>query len=63
MHKDGINPEDMEAKNPEEVAKILKRGGRYFCASCQVELPFRETCPVCKKKVDWDRIDMERRGP
>ncbi len=63
MPRGDVNPEDIERKNPEEIAQIYKRGGKYFCASCQVELPFRETCPICKRKVDWNTIDIERRGP
>jgi len=60
---DDRNTEDIEEKSPEEVAEIYKKNGKYYCAECHSELPFKDPCPVCKKQVDWNRIDVENRGP
>jgi uncharacterized paraquat-inducible protein A len=58
-----INPEDIEEKSPQEVKEIYKKDGKYYCAECHAELPFKNPCPVCKKQIDWDRIGIESRGP
>jgi hypothetical protein len=55
------NAEMAEGKTPETAAKILKRGGKYYCAECQSELPLHTDCPSCHAHIDWERILAERR--
>ena len=55
------NDEMAEGKSPHEVAEIYSKGGKYYCAECQSELPIRKSCPNCKKEIDWERLNFERR--
>jgi len=55
------NLEMAEGKTPEQVKDIYKKGDKYFCAECHSELPVKQSCPVCKKELDWDRIMIEQR--
>ena len=55
------NVEMAEGKNPEVAAQILKKGGKYYCAECQSELPLHTDCPSCHAHIDWDRVLAERR--
>ena len=55
------NLEMAEGKSPKEAAEIYKKGDKYYCAECQSELPYRKSCPVCKKEIDWDRAFIETR--
>ncbi|GEM_PF-1417706 len=55
------NDEMAEGKSPEEVAEIYSKGGKYYCAECQSELPVRKSCPNCNKEIDWERLNFEHR--
>ncbi len=50
------NAEMAEGKSPEEAAKILKKGDKYYCAECNSELPIHQDCPSCHAHIDWERI-------
>jgi len=50
------NTEMAEGQNPEIAAQILKKGGRYYCAECQSELPLHRDCPSCHAHIDWSRL-------
>jgi hypothetical protein len=54
------NAEMAEGKTPQMAAKILKKGGKYFCAECNAELPLHTDCPSCHAHIDWDRVMAER---
>ena len=54
------NDEMAEGKSPEVVAEIYKKGEKYYCAECHHELPIKQSCPICQKELDWDRILIER---
>ncbi len=55
------NDEMAEGKSPEVVAEIYSKGGKYYCAECQSELPVRKSCPNCNKEIDWERLNFEHR--
>ncbi len=40
---------------------VYKVGDKYFCKECNTELPLRQSCPICKKEVDWERVFLEIR--
>lgn len=61
MKKNDSLSDDVEKKSPEVVAEIYKQDDKYYCAECHSELPIKQDCPICKKKLDWDRIMFERR--
>jgi hypothetical protein len=48
-----------EGKSPHDVLEIYKKGGKYYCAECHAELPFKQNCVSCHKHIDWDRIKTE----
>jgi len=50
-----------EEKHPDLVKEIYKRGDKYYCAECHQEVPIKQSCPVCKKEIDWDRVFIEIR--
>ncbi len=54
-----LKDEQAEGKSPKEVADIYKEGDKYYCAECKTELPIHQSCPNCKKEVDWDRWRLE----
>lgn len=49
---------EREIKHDEEV---YKKADRYYCAECHSEVPIKQDCPTCKKKIDWDRVRYESR--
>jgi hypothetical protein len=55
-----LKDEMAEGKNPEEVAAIYSKGGKYYCAECHRELPVRQSCPSCHLEIDWDRATLMR---
>ncbi|MGD0795530.1 MAG: hypothetical protein ABR958_08135 [Dehalococcoidales bacterium] len=32
---------------------------KYICEECSTEIPIRQSCPNCKKEIDWDRALQE----
>ena len=32
------------------------KAGKYFCFECRTEVPFLQSCPSCKKKIDWTKV-------
>lgn len=40
---------------------VYRVGDKYFCKECNSELPLRQSCSICKKEIDWDRVLVELR--
>jgi rubrerythrin len=45
---------DKEKKH--EHAAPIKKGDKYFCPHCGVEIPMNQPCPTCKLDIDWKKI-------
>jgi hypothetical protein len=40
---------------------VKKIEDKYVCEECHSEIPIKQTCPNCKKEIDWDRVIQESR--
>lgn len=38
---------------------VKKVEDKYICEECHSEVPIRQSCPVCKKEIDWARVFTE----
>lgn len=44
----------LETQKGFDVSK--DKAGKYFCFECRAEVPFLQSCPSCKKKIDWTKV-------
>jgi hypothetical protein len=47
--------EMVEGVSPAQTAAIYRKGDKYYCAECNVQLPVHQSCPTCHLHIDWDR--------
>ena len=43
-------------KEKHEHEPPIKRGDKYICPHCLVEVPVKQDCPACKMQIDWTKI-------
>jgi hypothetical protein len=52
MKKDKISVED-------KIYGVSVEDGKYYCTECRSEIPVDEDCPTCKRRVNWDKVNIQ----
>jgi len=39
---------------------VKKEEGKFICTECNTRIPAKEEyCPGCKRRVNWDKVNIE----